>query len=296
MSFSTGDGGSSSQIATSGDVALSNLIEADVLTYDSTTSKWENRPVPADGVGLGLPGGGTTGQVLAKSSNADGDAGWSTTISPSSPATISGAWNFTTAPTVNGSVIGNGGGGADTTLGNRIYVPATTATGYVLAGTSHPTTQFPAMKTNVNTVPIKFTRGVIGKFGFYINAIGSADCVVYCALWNAHPTLDRPGSLISSFSVANPAATSYNYVNSAITLSVGTTYWYSAWYVGTTAPTTGGILLAEHLVAQGNNDNNKWSSGSWRYTATTTPGDLTTTLPLTGDPAASVANIIFQIS
>jgi hypothetical protein len=42
MSFSTGGGGSS-QVSTSTDVALSSVANNQVLTYNSTTAKWNNK-------------------------------------------------------------------------------------------------------------------------------------------------------------------------------------------------------------------------------------------------------------
>lgn len=55
------------------DVDTTGLADGNVLIWDATAGKWEPG---AGGGGASLPIGGTTGQVLAKASNADGDANW----------------------------------------------------------------------------------------------------------------------------------------------------------------------------------------------------------------------------
>lgn len=42
MTYIPGSGGGSGNIATSGDVALSNATNGDVLAYDSGVAKWKN--------------------------------------------------------------------------------------------------------------------------------------------------------------------------------------------------------------------------------------------------------------
>lgn len=44
-----GSGGGSGSIQTSSDVALSSLNNNDVLTYNTSDSKWENKPVSGGG-------------------------------------------------------------------------------------------------------------------------------------------------------------------------------------------------------------------------------------------------------
>ena len=41
-----GNGGGASSIAVAGDAALNNPASNEVLTYDSTTSKWKNAAIP----------------------------------------------------------------------------------------------------------------------------------------------------------------------------------------------------------------------------------------------------------
>lgn len=229
--------------------------------------------------GGSLPSGGAAGQVLEKLSGADGDAGWIDAIDPSDNATVNGLWNFTQTPEINGVPIG----AASTALGTGLYVPATTASGYILSSEQRDGTGFSNIpKGQTNIVPIRPSRNVIGKIGFYVNAAGSSDCVVYGALWNAHATLDKPGTLIDTFNVANPGAASVNGSTVNVTLAADTTYWFGCWCTGTTAPTSVGIRNVK-LAAQGWTDNNKWGTVSLRYTVITSPGDLTSTSPATGD-------------
>lgn len=44
-----GSGGSGGSIASSSDVALSGLSNADVLTYNTTVAKWQNKPASGGG-------------------------------------------------------------------------------------------------------------------------------------------------------------------------------------------------------------------------------------------------------
>lgn len=55
------------------DVDADGLANGNVLVWNQVEQKWEPG---AGGGGGSLPTGGTTGQVLTKNSNADGDAGW----------------------------------------------------------------------------------------------------------------------------------------------------------------------------------------------------------------------------
>ena len=58
------------------DVSITSPTDGQILTYNRTDSEWINADAPSS-----IPDGGTTGQVLAKKSNTDGDVEWKTSES-----------------------------------------------------------------------------------------------------------------------------------------------------------------------------------------------------------------------
>ena len=78
-------GGGASSLEDLDDVQLEGPVEGSVLTWNASAEKWENRTPSggADGVdgadgadGVGVPAGGTTGQVLAKINGTDYNTQW----------------------------------------------------------------------------------------------------------------------------------------------------------------------------------------------------------------------------
>lgn len=53
MTYIPGNGGAGGNIATAGDVALSNPVNNDVLTFDQSIGKWKNAPAAAGAVADG---------------------------------------------------------------------------------------------------------------------------------------------------------------------------------------------------------------------------------------------------
>ena len=68
MSFNPGGGGGSSSIAGSTDVALSSVQNDQVLAYDNTSSKWQNKVGGGAPTLANLPAGSTISVVY--------DSGW----------------------------------------------------------------------------------------------------------------------------------------------------------------------------------------------------------------------------
>jgi hypothetical protein len=71
------------------DVDLTGLADGDTLVFDSGSGDFVPVPLPGGGAGGTVPDGGTTGQVLAKSSGANQDLAWvggHGTSFPGSPA------------------------------------------------------------------------------------------------------------------------------------------------------------------------------------------------------------------
>lgn len=250
-----------------------------------TSANWNQVAVPA---------GGTTGQVLAKQSGADGDFTWTPTAAVDHSTTpLADSGSGTPGTSANASAVDHvhpsSGGGSSTVLGaaNRIYVPAN-----LVAGTSQlAMPNWPAVaagnvkKAQQNFVPVTFTRSFTGVIGWFITAAGSSDAVMNAGVWNPHATYGRPGTNFFTFSNAVGVGTGYTWDTTTHSFAAGQTYWIVLWCTGTTAPQATNHWPQEKLVVEqstGWTDNNPSGTSSWRY-ATPTTGDLTATGPTTGD-------------
>lgn len=81
--------GSVSDLDDLSDVDLTGLADGDTLVYDSGSGDFIPVPLPGGGLGGTVPDGGSTGQVLTKSSGTDQDVAWAGgrgTSFPVSPA------------------------------------------------------------------------------------------------------------------------------------------------------------------------------------------------------------------
>lgn len=101
--MSYGGSTGSSRIATAADAALSNPLNSDVLTYNSTLQKWVNKPFNTVN-GVTVSGAPTTGQSLVATSTTT--ATWQTVSSGAGTGNIDGG---TPTSTYGGTTGINGG-------------------------------------------------------------------------------------------------------------------------------------------------------------------------------------------
>jgi len=214
---------------------------ASVATYDVSHPRWDGLDrlsavdqalANVNGGSGSLPGGGTSGQVLEKLSGADGDAGWATPLSPSSDATISGLWNYTQAPTVNGVPVATGSGGIPTYEFIANLGAAAPASGTIAS----------IGAIGANSVSM-FGRG--GAYSFVVNqscavflgcatnTVGSAGALIRFGVWLNDRTVNNvgnaPGTLLADLgTVAADATTGIKWSPSSVALTAGTVYWAAA--------------------------------------------------------------------
>lgn len=171
----------------------------------------------------GLPTGGAAGNVLAKLSSANGDAGWAAALSASSTQTISGAWDFTTAPTVNGSAIGGGGSGiVDAYAVMTPLVPASGTT-YTVGGGSG--TAGASMFNRGLGYPFRINASATYKLGVNVTTAGSVGAVIRLAAYADAATGDKPGALIADLGTLDASATGLRFTATGVALASGVRYW-----------------------------------------------------------------------
>lgn len=167
---------------------------------------------PAGADGLGVPAGGTTGQVLAKASNADNDTEWA--AAPSSlPSQTgqSGKYLTTDGTTASWSTIASGGpqvatfaftGNLVTATGvMRWYIPQNaTITGVYASVNTAPTGAAILVDVNLNGTTIFTTqanRPTIAVSGFYSGVVTSMNVTAVTAGQYLTVDVDQVGSTIA---------------------------------------------------------------------------------------------------
>jgi hypothetical protein len=141
-------------------VSLRELDDVDLSGLSFIDGKY----VLGSGGGGSLPPGGTTGQVLRKQSNADGDADWETVAGTGIVETIVAGTGITVDDTdpANPIVSATGGGGGITRSVSTISTPttagATALTDYVYF-ISNTTLTLPTAVSNTNRYTVKCLSG-----------------------------------------------------------------------------------------------------------------------------------------
>lgn len=178
------------------------------------------------GTGGSVPSGGTAGQVLEKASNADRDVEWATPLAAADAATIAGAWDFTTTPTVNGvDVATQNDVGAGILDAYPVLVRKNSVSGDIFAS-AYTGGGDSSLNGQGHASPFRVLNSGSFFVGVRVATAGSTGALIRLGIYIDDTThADRPGALVADLGTIDGTVVGYAYAATSVALAAGTRYW-----------------------------------------------------------------------